>query len=316
MDSLTQERIVERTQPAARRVFPRHGWVGLVLIAVFWPVNWLLEGSRTAYAFFPLWLGYSLVVDALAYRQNGSSLLSRSGKRYAALFLIASPGWWLFEAVNLRVENWQYAGSGAFSSLEYVLLASLNFSVVMPAVFGAAEWFAGMGWIQRMQRGLIVRKDRVTTLSFFAAGWIMLVLMILWPRIFFPFVWLSVYFIVEPINVWLGNRTLADGAQHGDWRPIISLFAGALFTGFFWEMWNYYSYPKWVYHVPFVDFWRIFEMPLLGYGGYLPFSLELHAIYYFVIGLFGRGQSRYLLPMFTSTDTRSPGDEKETRSGR
>ncbi len=37
--------------------------------------------------------------------------------------------------------------------------------------------------------------------------------------------------------------------------------------------------PKWIYNVPFVGFWHIFEMPLLGYGGYLPFSLELYALY-------------------------------------
>jgi hypothetical protein len=51
-------------------------------------------------------------------------------------------------------------------------------------------------------------------------------------------------------------------------------------------MWNFYSYPKWTYRVPFVDFWHIFEMPLLGYGGYLPFSLELLALYHLVIGVF------------------------------
>ncbi len=76
--------------------------------------------------------------------------------------------------------------------------------------------------------------------------------------------------------------------SEGDWRPVISLFIGALICGFFWEMWNYFSYPKWVYHVPFVDFARIFEMPLLGYGGYLPFSLELFALYNLTIGLFKR----------------------------
>lgn len=297
MDSTTQE-VVNRTGTTTRRYFPRHGWAGLLLIGVFWPANWLLEGARTAYAFFPLWLGYSLVMDALAYRRNGTSLLTRNWKAYAALFVIASPGWWLFEAINLRVNNWEYLGRELFNPLQYVLLATLNFSIVMPAVFGAAEWFAGMAWIQRMRRGPIIRKDRLTTTIFFVTGWIMLALMLLWPRVFFPFVWLSVYFILEPVNVWLGNRSLGDSTQRRDWRPVISLFAGALFTGFFWEMWNYFSYPKWVYHVPGVDYLRIFEMPLLGYGGYLPFSLELHALYFFVLGLFGEGRSRYLLPQF------------------
>jgi len=46
-----------------------------------------------------------------------------------------------------------------------------------------------------------------------------------------------------------------------------------LFTGFWWEMWNYYSLPKWAYTIPYVDFWRIFEMPVLGYLGYPFFGL-------------------------------------------
>jgi hypothetical protein len=59
-------------------------------------------------------------------------------------------------------------------------------------------------------------------------------------------------------------------------------------------MWNYYAYPKWVYHVPFVDFWRIFEMPLLGYGGYLPFAMELFALYHLVVGLLGLDLTGYI----------------------
>jgi len=43
-------------------------------------------------------------------------------------------------------------------------------------------------------------------------------------------------------------------------------------------MWNYYSFPKWVYHTPGTGFLRVFEMPLLGYGGYVPFGLELYAL--------------------------------------
>jgi len=35
-------------------------------------------------------------------------------------------------------------------------------------------------------------------------------------------------------------------------------------------------------------------MPLLGYGGYLPFAQELHALYHFTVGLFGSQQSDYI----------------------
>src|SRR5437867_7231250 len=60
--------------------------------------------------------------------------------------------------------------------------------------------------------------------------------------------------------------------ERGDWRPIVSLSVGALICGFFWEMWNYYSWPKWIYHTPGAQFLEVFEMPLLGYGGFLSFA--------------------------------------------
>ena len=47
----------------------------------------------------------------------------------------------------------------------------------------------------------------------------------------------------------------------------------ALICGLFWETWNFYSLPKWLYSVPLVHRFLIFEMPLLGFSGYLPFGL-------------------------------------------
>ena len=35
---------------------------------------------------------------------------------------------------------------------------------------------------------------------------------------------------------------------------------------------------KWIYHTPGAQFLHVFEMPLLGYGGYVPFALELWAL--------------------------------------
>ena len=65
----------------------------------------------------------------------------------------------------------------------------------------------------------------------------------------------------------------------GDWRTIISLALGALLCGFFWEMWNYFSFPKWKYHTPGVNSFHLFpKWPLPGYLGYIPFSWELFAL--------------------------------------
>src|SRR5262245_56846400 len=103
----------------ARRRWPLHGWLGLALVATFWTLNWSLTGRRTHWAFFPLWLGYCLTVDALALARTGTSMLARSPGGYVALFLISAPGWWLFEALNLRTQNWRYDGAQAFTPLRY-----------------------------------------------------------------------------------------------------------------------------------------------------------------------------------------------------
>jgi hypothetical protein len=121
-----------------------------------------------------------------------------------------------------------------------------------------------------------------------------MLLLLLWPRLFFPLIWISLYFILEPLNVWLGYRSLADSTRTGDWRPVFSLWLGVLLTAFFWELWNFFSYPKWIYEVPWGDWLHVFEMPLLGYGGYLPFGLELFAMYHFVAGAFGRSDPEYI----------------------
>jgi hypothetical protein len=103
----------------------------------------------------------------------------------------------------------------------------------------------------------------------------MLVAMLVWPTIFDPFVWMSGVFLLDPLCVLLGRRSFLFDLQRGDWRPWMSLWAGVLVCGFFWEMWNFWSYPKWIYHVPGVGFAKVFEMPAFGYLGYLPFAMEL-----------------------------------------
>jgi hypothetical protein len=272
--------------------WPARGWLGLGLTALFWALNWKLDGPRTQYCFFPLWLGYSLTVDALVFARKGESMLSRSRRGWLLLFLFSVPAWWLFELLNLRTQNWEYLGRDLFSDLEFALYATLNFSTVMPAVFGTAELAGTLGPIRNLKRGRTIEPSRRVLAGMSVAGWTMLALLLLRPRYFFPFLWGSLYLIIEPVNVRLGNRSLFRYLRDGDWRPVIALACGALVCGFFWEMWNYFSYPKWTYEVPFVGFLRIFEMPVLGYLGYPPFALQLYAIYNLLAGLTGAGRAQ------------------------
>ncbi len=259
-----------------------HGGIGCLLLGVAWPLNWLLPGPRTHVLFFPLWLGYILVVDAVVHRRTGSSLLTRSPRDFAMLFVISVPAWWLFEAINWWTGNWEYLGRELFSDLEYFVLASLNFSTVMPAVFSTAELMGTFGWMQRFSRGPRVSAAARVCSGLFLTGLAMLGLLLVSPQIFYPFVWISVFCLVEPINFWLGRRSILTRLKEGDWRMVAALLTGTLACGFFWEMWNYLSYPKWIYHIPSANFWHLFEMPLLGYLGYLPFGLELYVLAHLV----------------------------------
>ncbi len=271
-----------------------HGWLGLGLIFVFWILNWTLQGPRTNWGFFPLWLGYCLIIDGLVFWRTGTSLLKRSSRKYMGLFLVSAPAWWIFELLNIRTQNWVYLGVELFTHFEFAFWTTLSFTTVLPAVFGAAELFASFDFVKRLKPGPRIGTDKRTTPIFFVVGWIMLALILIWPKIFFGFIWISLYFILEPINIWSGNRSLADWTQKGDWRPVISLWLGVLLTAFFWEMWNYFSYPKWVYNVSWGNWLHIFEMPLLGYGGYLPFALELYALYHLISGLLGNKKTDYI----------------------
>jgi len=233
-----------------------------------------------------MWLGYCLTVDAVVFARKGHSLLTRSPAVYATLFLISVPAWWLFEIINLRTQNWYYLGEQYFSDVEYFLYSSLSFSTVMPAVFGTAELAGTFTCIKRMNFKFRFGITPARLIALFCTGIIMLLLMLIWPAYFFPFAWLSVYLILEPLNAWLMNRTLLRDISAGNWQPLLALWAGCIICGFFWEMWNFYSYPKWIYRIPLFNFFHIFEMPLIGYLGYLPFSMELFALYHFTVGLF------------------------------
>jgi hypothetical protein len=211
-------------------------------------------------------------------RRRGTSILTRFPKNFALLFACSVPAWWLFEAFNWRTQNWHYLGGERFGGLTYFVLTSISFSTVMPAVFETAELVRSAGWMRRLSGGPRLGPIRRVLLAMSGLGLAMLALSMIWPAYFYPLLWGSVFFIAEPINARSKGRSILEHTRQGDWRPVAALALGALICGFFWELWNYHSYPKWTYDTPGVEFAHLFEMPLLGYLGYPPFGLELFAL--------------------------------------
>ena len=225
--------LADRLRRPSPTLLAPHGWVGLLLVALAWPLNWALPGLRTHLLFFPLWLGYVLLVDALVLRRRGTSILTRSPRDFALLFACSVPVWWLFEAFNLRTQNWQYLGGERFGPLTYFVLTSLSFSTVMPAVFETAELVRSAGWMRRLSGGPRLGPSRPVLLAMLGLGFAMLALSVIRPEYFYPFLWGSVFFLVEPINAWRGRYSLLRHLRHGDWQPVAALALGALVCGFF-----------------------------------------------------------------------------------
>ena len=279
---------------ALPRRIPAHGVVGLLLVTAAWPASWLHVDLIGQYSFFPLWLGYILVVDALVFRRRGTSLFSRGPVAFAGMFLISAPLWWAFEGINKLTENWHYVGAEDYSVLRYVVVASWHFSVVIPAVFETAELVGSFGFMDRFRRGRALAVSRRFLIGAMALGLASLVALALWPRYVFPVTWLCIVLVLDPVNELRGRPSLIARLRRGDWRLVVALSLGALICGWFWEMWNFWAMPKWEYSISFVDFARVFEMPLLGYGGYLPFGLEVYAGYHFLAGFFDRSSEDIL----------------------
>jgi hypothetical protein len=107
-----------------------------------------------------------------------------------------------------------------------------------------------------------------------AAGALMLVLPLLWPRYFFPLVWGGFVLLLEPWLHAAGGRSLLRSWQMGDLRRACLTLLAGLVCGGLWETWNFWAGSKWYYTVPFVGTVKLFEMPVLGFLGFPPFALE------------------------------------------
>ena len=261
------------------RVFPTWGYVGALLVVVAWVLAWTRFPWFRDFqhlTFGPLWLGYIVVMNALTCQRAGHCLLRHAPGRLALLFLLSSAFWWYFEYLNGYVHNWYYAGLPSMSDLDYFWQASLAFSVVLPGVLSTRDWLATF---PRLDYGLAhfrplrTRHARAGAWFWLAAAATALALLPVWPQYLYMMLWVAPLLLLAAIQALSGRRTLFHALRRGDWRPLMLPALGALVCGLFWEMWNYRSLAHWEYNVPFLGQASLFEMPLLGYAGYLPFGM-------------------------------------------
>jgi len=271
------------TEASAPYSFPWWGWLGMATGLITWFLAWTRFGWFTEFqphTFSPLWFSYILVVNAICRHRTGGCLMTDRSGFFLLLFPASAAFWWLFEYLNRFVQNWYYVGA-TFSPWAYFWYATLPFSTVLPAVLSTRQCLLGVDWITRSYTQIRpVKLSHPLPLSTIvlllsAAG---LAGIGVWPSYLFPFLWVSPLLIIISLQTLLRERHIFSEMADGDWSGAMAAALAAIICGSFWEMWNYFSLAKWEYSIPLVHRFQIFEMPLLGYAGYLPFGLECVAI--------------------------------------
>lgn len=218
------------------------------------------------------WWSYILIADGWVYRHRGESLLISYPGRFVFLAGWSVFLWSMFELANFRLGNWAYEGLPGQTGIRWLGYA-LSFSTVTPALLETADLLDG-----GIQRAFVVRPFfRSGRVMFWGAGAACLILPILWPRHFYPLVWGAPFFLLDPLNDRWGAPSLLSDWRSGHMRRWVLLLGAGLVCGLLWESCNSLASARWVYSIPGADEWKLFEMPLVGYLGFLPFALSVYA---------------------------------------
>ncbi len=267
-----------------RGSFPPYGWLGLAIIAGG-ELGLLLKCAVVRTFFTPIaWTGYLLLTDAAVRRLRGSSRLTDSPRQFLELCFWSVPLWLIFEAYNLRLNNWRYTGLPSnpwAAGVGYVW----SFATIWPAIFETADLVEGLLSIQAHRTARpVMQKRSLATFSFLGLVMVTVPLVVSQQvsRYLFGLVWLGFIFLLDPLNYLGSGDSLLRDWQKGDGRRLKALLASGMICGLLWEFWNYWAGAKWNYIFPIAQHWKIFEMPLPGYLGFPPFAVECFVMYEFV----------------------------------
>jgi hypothetical protein len=257
---------------------------GLALCAFGWVSSLAGIDPIRGYWYDLVWSGYILAADAVVWARAGRSLLHGGGWRTAGLFALSAPFWWAFEIANWRLENWTYVGTSIYGGQAHVLLKTLSFVFVLPALACSRDLLRSF---VRFPHPPAVPLPSWTAAALVAFGLLCVPLLSLFPNQAFPLVWLAPVCVLDGVADLRGMTSALGLVRAGTAGPVLLLAAAGLGTGILWELWNWGAVPHWDYRIPYLGFLPVFEMPIVGYLGYPPFALAADAFWRTVSG--GRG---------------------------
>jgi hypothetical protein len=274
----------------------------------------LYAGVEPVRVFFTpmVWTCYIVAVDSAVAALTGRSQLTTNRAEMLCCAAASIPIWLVFEAYNLRLENWTYVGLPE-AMIPRLIGYGWSFATILPALFETSDLLLAIAERarSRARSRAAASQERAparaapapeetstfgTRVSLFAFGAMCLFFPLVVPKFLaqylFALVWVGFIFILHPVNSLAGRWSPFHEWAAGRKGRFLSLLAGGLVCGVLWEFWNYWAGGRWVYTFPIMQEHKLFEMPYAGFLGFPPFAVECFMMYDLVAALWGGGWGR------------------------
>lgn len=271
----------------ATRKFGNHGYLGLAIMLLSQLM--MFAKIEPVYSWFtPMqWTGYILFLDALRLKLRGESYLFHRTGEFVFMLIVSDACWFLFEAYNLHLQNWYY-----INLPENMILRIFGyfwaFATVTPGILLTSDVLDDLA-VFKGATFATVRISSTVTWTLVVIGFLFCLVPVLVPQVIaiylFAPVWVGFVLLLDPINYRRGMPSLLANLERGSAQKLLSLFLAGLICGVLWEFWNYWAGRKWIYSVPYFSELKIFEMPLYGFLGFLPFAAECYVMWQFALSL-------------------------------
>lgn len=272
--------MAEKSDLSVKRRLDWTGFSGISIIFLS-EILMFLKVELVATFFTPIaWTGYILLIDNLVFITKGESLIRTRTSEFLVMLPASLCLWLLFEFYNLFIKNWYYVGlpeNRVIRCFGY----TWAFATIWPAVLETNELLESL----RVFRFSVPRSPITPSMLRFLklAGFVFVIVPFLVPtdtaRYLAALVWTGFIFLLDSINYQTNGNSLLRDMENGDSSRLLRLLTSGLICGIIWEFWNYWAKTKWIYTIPILSHVKIFEMPILGYLGFLAFGVEVWVMY-------------------------------------
>jgi hypothetical protein len=261
--------------------FPAYGWMGLGIIIIA-EILLIIDIKIVKMFFTPIvWTGYILFIDALLQRLGGRSYLIQRRQEFFMMLPVSLGCWLIFEAYNLHLMNWKYVNLPE-NMVTRLIGYVWSFVTIFPGILLTSEVIDHLKIFDRFKTNNFVISKK-TLIFWLLIGALFLIVPIILPmeyaKYLFALVWVGFVFLIDPINAFLREHSLFIDLRIGKINKLFSLFLAGAICGLLWEFWNYWATTKWIYILPFLQKPKIFEMPVVGFLGFLPFAVECYVMW-------------------------------------